>query len=133
MPHFLTFLAVSINYFLVCFAVHGSSEAGVESGPSCNTDQSPAKDNGQNAVTPAGSTNPWSIARANKLPAHKVARITNTICRYIIDDLRPFSTVESQSFSDILKETEPRYDPDAIANRLISGMYQSIRNGVTQV
>ena len=37
------------------------------------------KNNGQNAATLDGSTNPWRIARANKLRAHKVAPITNTI------------------------------------------------------
>ena len=42
----------------------------------------------------AGKT-PWTIAR---LPTSKADGITNAIVYYLVDDMRPFSTVESSSF-----------------------------------
>ncbi len=71
-------------------------------------------------------TNPWAIARQLKLPADKINRITGSICNYIIQDLRPFSTIQSPSFRNMLNEMEPKYDPpsrSSLSERIIPAIY----------
>ncbi|XP_069108978.1 E3 SUMO-protein ligase ZBED1-like, partial [Argopecten irradians] len=57
----------------------------------------------------APSTNPFLLAEKMKLPQSKTHRITVGIAKYIVDDMRPFNTVDSQTFRDMINECEPRY------------------------
>lgn len=43
-------------------------------------------------------TTPWSIARQAMLPASKTNIITNKIAYFVVDEMRPFSTIENKRF-----------------------------------
>ena len=63
-------------------------------------------------ATPSSTLpSPWERAKLAKLPSSKQHKITNAIVYHIIDDMRPFSTIESKSFRNILHACEPRYKP----------------------
>lgn len=75
------------------------------------------------------ATNPFQLAQKMKLPSSKVNRITAGIARYIIDDMRPFSTVDSASFRGMISECEPRYKFPArstFSEKVIPSMYQTV-------
>ena len=69
---------------------------------------------------------PWSLAKKAKLCSVKANMITRAITTHIIDDLRPFSTIESKSFRHILNVAEPRYrfpSRSTLAGTLIPSLY----------
>lgn len=64
-----------------------------------------------------------------KLFSSKLNRITAGIARYIIDDMRPFSTANRASFRGMSSECEPRYRFPArstFSEKVIPNMYQTV-------
>ena len=69
------------------------------------------------------------MAQKMKLAQTKTHRITARIARYLIDDMRPFSTVDSQAFRDMIHECEPRYQfpwRATFSEDIIPKMYDSV-------
>ena len=66
-----------------------------------------------------------------KLPKNgqRAQAITSAITEYIIDDLCPLSTIESEPFRKLLHTLEPRYDPMSrkyVSETLLPKMYEHI-------
>lgn len=79
------------------------------------------------ATTSVIHQTPWDRARLAKLPASKQHQITRAITYHIIDDMRPFSTVSSPSFRNILHVCEHRYRPPSAATmseQIIPALYE---------
>ncbi|XP_060589799.1 E3 SUMO-protein ligase ZBED1-like [Ruditapes philippinarum] len=78
-------------------------------------------------------SNPFHMAQRVKLAPSKVHRITVGIARYLIDDMRPFSTVESSAFRSMIHECEPRYKFPCIqtfSEDVIPRLYDSVASRI---
>ena len=81
------------------------------------------------AATPVKS-NPWVMARMKGLGREKSDQITRAVVKYIVKDLRPFSTIESQPFRDMLKAMNEKYRPPCrktLADDLIPAWYEAVK------
>lgn len=78
---------------------------------------------------PVALANPFLMAGKMKLPQAKINRITNSIARYQVDDMRPFSTTESKTFRAMITECEQRYkfpSRTTFSETVIPNMYKSV-------
>ena len=69
------------------------------------------------------------MAQRTKLPQTKTHRITVSIARYLVDDMRPYSTVQSAAFRNMVHECEPRYVfpcRGTFSETVIPRMYDSV-------
>ena len=69
----------------------------------------------------------WAKAKQAKLPTHKAASISQAVVRYLVHDLRPYSTVQSPAFKSLLHELEPRYtvpSRQTISERLVPAWHE---------
>lgn len=83
--------------------------------------------------TTAGASrklDPFQRAKLAALPAHKQNRLTKALVYHLIDDMRPFSTVESKSFRNLVREFEPAYKfPSAatVSEQIIPAWYNKTK------
>ena len=54
-------------------------------------------------------TTPFTLASKQKLPQSKAQSITMKLANHIIQDMRPFSQVDSTAFRELILECEPRF------------------------
>lgn len=81
------------------------------------------------STTPVALANPFLMAGKMKLPQSKINRITTSIARYKVHDMRPFSTTESKTFRAMVNECEQRYkfpSRTTFSETIIPNMYQSV-------
>ncbi|KAJ8302381.1 hypothetical protein KUTeg_021368 [Tegillarca granosa] len=76
-----------------------------------------------------------SFANQSKLPfnSSRATAITKSIAEYLILEMKPLTTVESQSFKNMFKVTEPRYivpSRSYFKETLIPSMYKSTKEAV---
>ena len=83
--------------------------------------------------TTAGASrklDPFQRAKLAALPAHKQNSLTKALVYHLIDDMRPFSTVESKSFRNLVREFEPAYKfPSAatVSEQIIPAWYNKTK------
>lgn len=95
-----------------------------------STAKSPAEHSEPSSV---GKINPFLLAGKQKLSKVKNDTITMRLANHIIQDMRPFSQIDSQAFREMILECEPRYkfpSRNTFKENIIPKIYETVAQNV---
>ena len=80
-------------------------------------------------------TTPFTLASKHKLPQSKAQRITMKLANHIIQDMRPFSQVDSTAFRELILECLPRFkfpSSNTMKENIIPRIYEHVAQSVRE-
>lgn len=81
----------------------------IKSEAGSSTKQATSTDDQKLTIPAPPATNPFILASKQKLPQSKSHKITLRIANHLIQNMHPFSEVDSVAFREMIHECEPRY------------------------